>query len=275
MALTARQRQALISAEQATRKRITDATVEALTQQWRNMGSWRDEDVARFVAQASPQLLASENAVARLTAAFIAQMTDTKPVGTVDMSELRGGVTEDEILRRPAVEMRTKLASGATFDAAQSAAIARLSDLVKTNLQLANTHQSRASMEPSGVKMFRRTLTGHENCALCAIASTQRYWKGDLMPIHPGCDCGVEPYNGPNEWVIDDDLLESIHSAVEAKFGWTDRGARDLGIGKRVVYSGNDERLADYTELMVVRQHGEYGPTLTWRSDHFTGPRDI
>lgn len=30
-------------------------------------------------------------------------------------------------------------------------------------------------------------------CDLCDLASGQRYTRGDLMPIHDGCGCGVEP----------------------------------------------------------------------------------
>ena len=67
----------------------------------------------------------------------------------------------------------------------------RLLSLVGTDMQLAARQQASYTMQASGREFYRRVLTGAENCALCAIASTQRYSTADLMPIHPGCDCSV------------------------------------------------------------------------------------
>lgn len=160
--------------------------------------------------------------------------------------------------------MRTKLAEGQSLQAALSAGASRAVSLATTDLQLAHTHQARASMSGGGGSGFKRTLSGKEDCALCMIASTQRYHVGDLLPIHPGCDCGVEPI-GPGEpagQVIDPDLLEKTHNWVGEQTGRADAGGRDAGLG-----TGRD-----YTKLLATREHGEYGPTLTWGRQHFDGP---
>lgn len=235
---------------------------------WGSLGSWRDTDIDRFVELVVPRVRAGEIQVAQLTDAYLAAVLESSPVGLVDMGGLRGGVSPDEVYRRPAVTLYDSLSRGVPFEEAQRQATRRLTNLVATDLQLAMTHQARAAMsEAGGPRMFQRTLTGSENCALCAIASTQRYWVEDLLPIHPGCDCGVAPWFGPDRWVIREDELEEVHRLVEESFGFSDRSARWL--------PGAEGDRSAYLDLTVVRQHGEYGPTLTWKADKFTGPTDF
>ena len=119
-------------------------------------------------------------------------------------------------------------------------------------MQLAKVRASRQSMRgyPEEGQFYRRVLTGRENCALCVVASTQRYYRGDLLPIHPGCDCGVQPLPpglAVNQ-VIDEDLLEQVHQITADRLGVSDRGGRT----------------PDYRKLLTVSEHGEYGPTLSW-----------
>lgn len=58
--------------------------------------------------------------------------------------------------------------------------------------------------------------------------------------------------------VLDPDEVERIHERVADLLGESDRGGR----------------APDY-RLISVREHGEFGPTLTWRGQDFTGPADI
>lgn len=37
----------------------------------------------------------------------------------------------------------------------------------------------------------------------------------------------------------------------------------------------SDASLKDYQDLLAVREHGEIGPTLTWKHQNFTGPQDL
>lgn len=274
MELTPAQREALTAALHDVRGEVSDRVAEYAAAVWRNLGDWRDDDIARFVAEVAPRVEAGKLTVAQATDAYIAAMIDAEPVGVVDLSQSRGGVPASTVYRRPAVDMRSALANGASFQDALEKGAKRLDDLVRTDLQLAHTHQARASMtggailpgskrrrarRPRGaVEAFRRVPSGSENCALCLIASTQRYWVGDLMPIHPGCDCGVAPL-GVGEHlsqVIDPELLEATHDQVELFAGMSDRGGRDV----------------DYRRLIVASNHGEYGPTLRWKHQKFTGP---
>ena len=81
------------------------------------------------------------------------------------------------------------------------------------------------------------------------------------MPIHPGCDCGVESLGvGEHlDQVIDPALLESVHDQVQGLTGMSDRSGRAV----------------DYRQLIVTHEHGEYGPTIAWKGQKFTGPDEV
>ena len=273
MELTPSQRDALTQALHGVRADVRARVVEYATVSWQTLGNWRDDDIARFVSAVVPQIEAGKRTVAQATDAALSAMIDDDPAGLADLGQIRGGVTAAEVYRRPAVTMRTALAEGASVSEAIERGAQRLESLVKTDLQLAHTHQARASLtapprrrgvrrRPRGaVEAFRRVPSGTENCALCLIASTQRYWVGDLLPIHPGCDCQVQSL-GHGEHVaqiIDAELLEAVHDQVEGIAGLSDRGGREV----------------DYRQLIVTREHGEYGPTIGWRHQKHTGPEVV
>lgn len=253
------------------------------TRSWASAGSWRDGDVDRLVNLILPKVQAGQIQVAQLTSAYVASLAKyvdgrTVKASTVSRSMILDArkATPTEVYRRPAVQMYTALAGGASLTEAVSQGVNRLSSLVLTDLQLAKTHQERVSYSGAGYEYTIRTLTGRENCALCEVATTQRYHVKNLRPIHPGCDCGSRQVSAafdPGQ-VIDANRLSQIHSAVEEQFGQSDRGARYIDGLKTVQYS-DGVRGADYTDLIVVREHGELGPLLTWRDQHFTGPNDL
>jgi len=162
------------------------------------------------------------------------------------------GAAPGGVSRPQAVEVSPALGSGKPLPQAAAEGRLRLTQLIGGDMQLAKVHASRQSMRgyPEEGQFYRRVLTGRENCALCVVASTQRYYRGDLLPIHPGCDCGVQPLPpglAVNQ-VIDEDLLEQVHQITADRLGVSDRGGRT----------------PDYRKLLTVSEHGEYGPTLSW-----------
>ncbi|MET0716404.1 MAG: hypothetical protein ABWY57_15975 [Mycetocola sp.] len=242
---------------------------------WLTAGSWRDEDIDRLVRMIVPRVQAGQLRTAQLTSVYLASLETVRtgvrvapaPVAR-DMVTSARGVPAADVYRRPAVTMYTALANGARVSDAIEAGVNRLTSLVGTDHQLAKTTQARESLSGRGFTYTRRTLTGRENCAMCAIASTQRYHASELMPIHPGCDCGVDTVEAgadPGQ-VLEPERLELIHDAIDAEFGGSDRGARYL--------DGGNNR-SDFLDLIVTHEHGEYGPTLAWREQHFTSASDI
>lgn len=217
---------------------------------WNGLPGYRDQDIDRFVSWVVPLVQAGQLQVANLTAAYFNS-------GQVDRDlVLYGrGVNPDVVYRRPAVTVYTSLAQGKTVSSAIQSGAARAADLVLTDIQMAKVRQSQQSLGEKGVQFYRRVLTGRENCALCVLASTQRYRVKDLMPIHPDCDCSVaELPEGWNPHVLDPGLVDLVYEQVKAE---------------------NDGLLPNYSDYISVKMHGEYGPTLTWKGQHFTGPDDL
>ena len=232
-----------------------------------SLGRWRTADIDRFVAQLVPVVVAGQRQVATLTDLYLSQQltamygAGAAVGGALDLdalsgAALRGGTDPEEVYRRPAVALYTALSRGAALPQAVREGTARLTGLISTDMQLARTHTTRARLSQSPAQYYQRTLSGTENCALCVVASTQRYRTDELMPIHPGCDCGVAPARSGSPHVLDRARLEQIHGAVEAYAGRIARDAREV----------------DYREILVTHTHGEYGPTLAYRGQHFDGP---
>lgn len=243
-----------------------DSQVHAIRQQitafgqayWDSLPHYRASAVEDMIQAITPRVAAGQLRIADLTRAYLAQCA--RELGwnvvlpPIDQDEIRGarGVDPRVVYRRPAVDVYTALAAGKPLPQAAAEGRLRLTQLIGGDMQLAKVHASRQSMRgyPEEGQFYRRVLTGRENCALCVVASTQRYYRGDLLPIHPGCDCGVQPLPpglAVNQ-VIDEDLLEQVHQITADRLGVSDRGGRN----------------PDYRKLLTVSEHGEYGPTLSW-----------
>lgn len=245
---------------------------------WEATAQLRDADVDRLVARLVPVVQGGQVQVANITSAYVRRLAELEgivPVAVpVDRATIVGyrGVPPEDVYRRPAVTAYTALSQGKSFQDARAEGLARLVSIVSSDVQQARNRQARAAYSSSGFEYTVRTLSGSENCALCVIASTQRYHVSGLMPIHPGCDCGergVKAGRDPGQ-VIDAGLLEAAHAQIESKVGVTERRARDLGHGKF-----DATGFSDFTDLIITHEHGELGPTLTWRQDNFTGPDDL
>lgn len=241
---------------------------------WRALPDYRDEAIARFVGQVVPVVLGGQQRIAQLTVANLQvlerllagegrrQVFDTRQI-TV---EALRGVPADEVYRRAGVSVWSALADDADLSTAIDRGRRRAVSIATTDLQLAQTHSAQQVIESSDrIVGYRRVLTGAEDCALCAIASTQRYRKAELMPVHPGCDCTVAPIIGDTDpgQVINAELLERTHADIAARFGEFEAGAREIP-NTQVLYRD-----------VMVRRHGEIGPVLTIRGHEFTGPDDI
>lgn len=243
-----------------------DSQVHAIRQQitafgqayWDSLPHYRASAVEDMIQAITPRVTAGQLRIADLTRAYLAQCA--RELGwkvvlpSIDQDEIRSarGVDPRVVYRRPAVDVYTALAAGKPLPQAAAEGRLRLTQLIGGDMQLAKVHASRQSMRgyPEEGQFYRRVLTGRENCALCVVASTQRYYRDDLMPIHPGCDCGVQPLPpglAVNQ-VIDEDLLEQVHQITADRLGVSDRGGRN----------------PDYRKLLTVSEHGEYGPTLSW-----------
>lgn len=236
---------------------------------WDNLTDHRPADAAQFIRQVVPVVAGAQQQTAHLTAAYLSMVLTAQlgrtvqpvPVRPQDVAQLRG-VPPTTLYQRPFTQIYTDLSEGKDYPAAVERGRARLVSIAETDVQLAKTHTAkRALTEVQDVTGYRRVLTGSTSCGLCVVASTQRYHSDELLPIHPGCDCAVEPLFGAEEsgQVVDQQLLDAAHAAIAERFGKADFGARDL----------------DYRKVLVVHDHGEIGPVLTVAGDRFTGPDEV
>lgn len=276
------EQQALITAYSQTVAGLRARALQILLTLFTSLGSWRDEDADRWLEQAMPVLLGAQAAIGNLTEAYLtallADMLGQAPApealaegaagaaaGTgaaVTGAALRNGTPPEEAYRRPFVTVWTALSEGRPLGEARRLGEQRLRTMAATDLQLAKTHAGqRVLSSDDRVVGYRRTLTGSRNCALCIVASTQRYRRERLMPIHPNCDCGIAPIVGDRDpgQVINEPLLERVHEAVQQMTGTSDRGAR----------------APDYRHILIEHEHGEIGAVLTLKGQHFTGPDDL
>lgn len=109
------------------------------------------------------------------------------------ISALRNGADAIDVYRR-------------AFNGPADQQPAALDKLVRTDLQLAQTHsardwmteQAKTATDETRIVGWRRVTDG-DPCALCAQAATRTYYTGDLMPIHEHCSCTVEPLWGQHD----------------------------------------------------------------------------
>lgn len=254
-----------------------------------------------FVPTAVSAVDGGQRVTAALTAAYLSQLYgllsgDTSAPATIPIAGMTDqalrGVGADEVYRRPFVTLWTDLSTGKPLADALSNAARRLDTLVQTDLQLATTHTARnvLAQQPKVVG-YRRVLSGSgHHCGLCILASTQRYHISDLMPIHPNCACTVMPVIGTH------DPGRSINSAVLTTgdpLGQTPHGvniygpdsALELGDLVKPVHDAIRERFGhssasgsgriDYRHVMLTHEHGELGPVLTVKDQHFLTQREI
>lgn len=256
------------------RRNLSERLILTLVRLFLGLGSWRDDDAEDFIAQAVPLIQGGQRSLAALTSAFVAAQASealdisVAPPGVPDDDaiELRAGIDAEVAYRRPFKAVYKALAKGKNLTTAVELGRVRLEEIAEMDLQQTYARASRAAMRAlpaqARPRYWRRVLSGLESCALCVIASTQRYTVEDLNPIHPNCDCQVQGIFGrdPGQ-IIEPDLLEQVHTAVEELTGQADRGAR----------------APDYRQLMVqmTPQHGEIGTLLVRPRDRFTGPGDL
>ena len=187
----------MILGYQAAVAAIRARVVDYVRRTWTGLGRWDRADIDRFVAAVVPAVQAGQLTTASLTDAYLAQLertvlgTAARTVGvsaaTVTTEALRG-VPAVEVYQRAGVTVWTALKGGVSHDQAVARGLKRATDLAATDLQMSKVATAKRVLEQKpNVVGHRRSLRGGSSCGLCIVASTQRYGRGELQPIHPGC----------------------------------------------------------------------------------------
>lgn len=282
----------LLVAYQQSTQALREQLAGFITTLWRSLGFYGNAQQAEFVGRVVPVVLGAQQHMAALTSAHIAQQTSIaagvpfEPFGLdparASGAAVRNGTSPDDVYARPFNLVWRQLADlpkqPGSIEQATQAGEDRAVQTGLTDLQLAKTHAAAQTMAADPhIIGWRRALEGSYSCGLCIVASTQLYSKGrserpKLMPIHPGCDCAVQPvYRGEDvAKALNEHLLGDVHAAIADRFGKSASDARAL----RGTDDGKGAPLL-YKDLIVSHDHGELGPVLGVRGRPFAGPGDL
>jgi hypothetical protein len=236
---------------------------------------WYDSaQITKWAAKLASQIETYQRAQAQSTDAYLARALSqmlgqhVRPVGRINVTNLRAGVTHAGAYARAADAYRWQqhqldqyahiLTSTSDEDLANlqplelvdpiDAAVQRVAAVADMDVQLADSHQSRASLSAQKtVTGWRRVihpeLTKGGTCGLCIAASDRIYHVSDLRPIHDHCACTTLPIVGsmdPGNSLNNLDLETLYQHAGGSTSGRALKNTR---------YS--------------IDEHGELGPVLT------------
>lgn len=286
--------------------RIRQRAQKAADGIWADVAGLSDLELASWLEQITPIVQGARLASATVTTGYlrqIMQLTEGISPDTAGLlveevaAGIRNGATIADVYTRPIITARSAIAAGSSWKQAMQAGLERMDTTVATDVQLAmrDTVYEYGRRVPQ-VHRWRRVLAGGKVCALCVVASTQVYYRGDLMPIHPNCDCGVIPEtenfvpDNVNQKRLEDArnfLGRKYSGTMESYRGYDEKGRREPHVATTVhgyvdehgnVVFHPPENLQDATVLLPdvkVEEHGELGPTLVDGAHHFTGPDEV
>jgi hypothetical protein len=246
----------VLTAQQAALSaRLHETLVMGVRRAWRSIPDVSDASMVQWLRLILPMVNGAQRQSATIMAtylaALVAELTATAPVhrgvdpALVTGPVIRNGVPPEVVYQRPIITARVLLAKGVGGAEVFRRAERRAVQLATTDVQLARTHAARATLAADPrVVGYRRAVTGNGTCVMCMTASTQRYHRSELLPIHPGCGCSVAPIIGTEDpgRVINERLLAELHNEPNGQ---------------------PNPKVETY-------QHGEYGPTLAIAGQYHT-----
>lgn len=251
-----------------------DMQARSMWAQLQARNNFGDEAIDWIAGNVSQLGEASQMAMGYLTNVYLTENAARHGVSTapglnanVTAQALRNGVSGFDLYGRAGTTVYTALSKGHDIEKAGEMGLTRLLNMLATNIQLAKTHSSQNILErQKGVTWYRRVPEGSYTCALCLVASTQRYHRGDLLPIHPGCDCSITQQFGDKDpgWLVDPDRLDAVHKAMEERFGNYEGSARSL--------ETLEDGVIKYRDAIIQYNHGEIGPVIALKKHkHYVG----
>jgi hypothetical protein len=176
---------------------------------------WYDMDaITSWAARLVRALEAIHRNLARSTDAYLARVSSrtvgalVRPVGAVDVTNLRTGVTHEGAYARAADVYRfqqslwdrvaTRLDKPPTLVSPVDAAVGRVRAVADLDAQLVVRDQSRQFMtaQPTVVgwrRVFYPELSSGGSCGLCITNAADVHSKTDVLPVHAHCTCVPVP----------------------------------------------------------------------------------
>lgn len=246
----------IVAAYLAAYQSLLGRTTSTVLAAWAALARYDEDQVEEFTAKVVPVVTAAQTTTAAAVDGYVARLAGSAPLGIAasQVTELRG-VPAPEVYRRPFVTVWTDLANEVPWERAVEHGRRRLETIAQTDVQMAQRRTMQLLEENDRIVGYRRVLTG-KSCIFCATASTQRYTRENLQPIHAHCDCGVAPIFGDSDpgRVVNDDLLQRLKA----------RGGR---YWRQAGFVDDDGNPIDPTDLpgreaLEVTDHGELGPVF-------------
>lgn len=171
------------------------ATVAAII---RAFTGWYDDlAVQRLAKQVADVVTPAQRVMASQEDAYLSQVASTmsgrivRPVGPVDVSDLRTGVPADQVYARLAEQYRWERSVGTGEDDALAKILTRAGVMNTTDVALAARSQAQSFFEEHKVTGYRRVLhpelSKGGSCGLCIAASDRIYHRDQLLPLHARC----------------------------------------------------------------------------------------
>lgn len=241
------------------RRRVANATVTAWS---------RTSDQGRQVEFAVNAVLAGQRATIASTDAYIsasagfATGTTAQPAG-IDPTKLIGRAGRNGRFLEDVYGRIASVGGSEGFERG----LALLRQAIATDMQLSHRNGIHANASADrrvvGYKRQINPAPGGQTCGFCVAASTARYSKQALLPLHPMCRCSVIPIFStdpvPASGPFDRDRLDEVY----ARAGSTSRA--ELG---KVRFNFDDLPVGIDSDAIAaleprVAMHPELGPYLT------------
>lgn len=209
---------------------------------------WYSDSAVAELADRIAQLVTPTQRVAAAQAdAALAQLASMSgrtfaPVGPVDVTGLRAGVTSQQAYQRLGEQFRYIRSTGESPEAALASATNRAAVMNDTDVALASRAQAQAFMQAHRIESYRRAIhpelarkTGV--CGMCVDAASSVVPAGKPLALHGRCHCTEVPIIGG---------FDPGHELNQADLA-------DL----------HRQGLAPESQPYRISQHGELGPQLT------------
>ena len=167
---------------------------------WKASPDYRDTNIEVLAKKLEPLIKHAAISVANAEAAFLAKTLTLQTGSPVAAAAVETAVIYATVpdwtdrLSQPAIAMRTELSRGSSVSDAIEYGGRNLGFIIRQVMADTRATQATASLTHSGIKRFRRTVSGTA-CKRCRriIGSGQKTYAvgtGGVKPLHPSCNCG-------------------------------------------------------------------------------------
>lgn len=201
------------------RRRTTNMLVPAWSTNWRNP---RTVDLTVDAVLNMQRMIVAGTDAYIASSAALATGTTSQPAGINPERLIGRNARQGRFVEDVYSGVQARMRQGG-FDAG----VALLRQQIATDGQLAHRNAIAATMATDRRTVgYKRQINpgGGQTCGLCIAASTQRYSRSDLLPLHPSCRCSVVPIFSddpvPADGPYDAAALQAVYDRTDGATDW-------------------------------------------------------